>query len=358
MTKEYPTSHKASQGKQNNMKNYKIVKITKLPNSAVEIQAEIPAEIIKAHKGHVLAHMAEEAELPGFRKGKVPEKILIQKFGEQVIWQETCEHVLSEVYPQILEDEKIDAIGRPAITITKISPGNPFGFTAKTDVMPEVVLPDYKKISKEENKKVVESKEVLEVTEKEIEDVITQIQNGRKGKDEKDIPVFDNSFVKTLGDFTDVADFKVKAKAGILEEKKQRNKEKNRITLIEKIIGATKMDLPEILIESEIDKLEAQFMDDILRMGIKWEDYQKHVGKTKEDMRKDWRMTAEKKAKLQLILNQIALNEKITADKKLLEEEVKHTLEHYKDANPLRVRIYLETVLTNEKVFEFLEGMK
>jgi trigger factor len=95
---------------------------------------------------------------------------------------------------------------------------------------------------------------------------------------------------------------------------------------------------------------------DITQMGLKFDDYLKHLNKTKEDLKKDFRGDAEKKAKFSLILNEIAKNEKITADPEQVAKEVAAILEHYKDADPERAQAHAENVLTNEKIFQFLEN--
>ena len=61
------------------------------------------------------------------------------------------------------------------------------------------------------------------------------------------------------------------------------------------IISDSKMSLPKILIENELDKMEAQFRDDIEKMGMKVEDYLKHLKRVLKDMRKEWRPDAEKR---------------------------------------------------------------
>ena len=68
--------------------------------------------------------------------------------------------------------------------------------------------------------------------------------------------------------------------------------------------------MPEILIEVELDKILYRMESDITQMGLKFEDYLKHLNKTVEDLRKEFRTDAEKKAKLALALNKIAENEK------------------------------------------------
>ena len=115
-------------------------------------------------------------------------------------------------------------------------------------------------------------------------------------------------------------------------------------------------DVPEILIEVELDKILHRMESDITAMGLKFEDYLKHLSKTKEDLRKEFRNDGEKKAKLGLILNEIAKVEGKTAPPEQVAKEVAQILEHYKDADPERARMHAENVLTNEKIFQFLES--
>lgn len=95
---------------------------------------------------------------------------------------------------------------------------------------------------------------------------------------------------------------------------------------------------------------------DITQMGLKFEDYLKHLNKTVADLRKEFKNDAEKKAKLALILNEIAKVEKIIADEEQVAKEVAAILEHYKDADPERATMHAQNVLTNEKIFQFLES--
>ncbi len=95
---------------------------------------------------------------------------------------------------------------------------------------------------------------------------------------------------------------------------------------------------------------------DITAMGLKFEDYLEHMKKTREDLKKEFRKDAEKKAKLGLVLNEIAKNEKIEADPEQVANEVAAILEHYKEADPERAQMHAENILTNEKIFQFLES--
>jgi trigger factor len=231
--------------------------------------------------------------------------------------------------------------------------------------MPEIKLPNYKKIAEKENK---EKAEPAEATEKELEETIEEIRKNyalrhhehKEGDDHKNLPLpeVNEEWVKKLGAFATVEDFKNKIREGIKKEKEFKAKDKKRMAILESILTDTKVTMPKVLIESELRKMQAQFEDDIARAGLKVEDYLNHLKKTKEDLAKEWTPDAEKRAKVQLIITKIALEEKIEADPEVVKKEVENLLKTYKDATEDRTRAYVEMMLTNEKVFEWLENQK
>jgi FKBP-type peptidyl-prolyl cis-trans isomerase (trigger factor) len=94
---------------------------------------------------------------------------------------------------------------------------------------------------------------------------------------------------------------------------------------------------------------------DLERAQLKLDDYLTHIKKTKEDLKKEWVPGAEKRAKLQLVLNEIAKREKIEADPSLVDAQTDALRAQYKDADEKRVRVYVTSVLTNEAVLKKLE---
>lgn len=340
------------------------VKVIKLPKSEVEIEGEIAADVFESYFSKALKKISQNVKLDGFRAGKVPENVLISKVGEMPILEEMAKLALSEHYPKILEEEKIDAISQPQISITKLARNNPLGFKIKTAIVPEIKLPDYKQIAKNITS---EKREEISVSDEDVESTIMDIRKSRAPKkhvanpkletsDVSGLPKFNDEFVQALGPFKDVADFKTKLKENIKLEKENREKEKIRLKIIEQIIEESVLEVPEILIEVELNKILYKMESDITQMGLKLEDYLKHLNKTRDDLRKEFRKDAEKKAKLVLILNEIAKAETIVADEEQVAKEVAAILEHYKDADPERARMHAENVLTNEKIFQFLEN--
>lgn len=286
------------------IKNYTNLKIEKSGDSEIEIKAEIPEETILKYRDRAIKNLGKGLEIKGFRKGNIPENILAQKIGEQAILEEQAQMALADVYLNIVKDKNLHVIGRPEVTITKIALKNPVEFKIKTAVMSEVKLPDYKKIAGS----------------------VTLDKLDKKDSNNPD------------------ANIKVR--------------EKRRAEIIEKIIEKSEIDLPKILIESELDKMLAQFKDDIARMKISFDEYLIKIKKSESDLRAEWEKDAEKRAKLQLILNEIGNMEKISVPEEDIKRETDHVLEHYKNAKPENVRVYIESVLTNEKVFQFLENQK
>jgi FKBP-type peptidyl-prolyl cis-trans isomerase (trigger factor) len=349
--------------------SYDAVVVKPVAGSRVEITGSIPAANWEKYRAEALKYFNENLSIDGFRKGMVPENVLVAKVGQSSILEEMAEIALSKIYLEIVINEKIDAIGKPEIQVTKLAPGNPLEFKVTTAVVPALSLPDYTKIAKTEASKA-DSNE-LKVTDKDIEDAVLRIRKSRashEGHDhekmtpeehdkaiEASMPELTDDFVKSLGDFNDIPDFKNKLSVMIGEQKADAAKEKTRVRIADAIADATTVEIPEIMIDSEINRTQSQFEADIERMGVKLEDYLKHAKKTLEEVRAEWKPHAEKKAKLQLILNEIAVKEDIKPAPEEVEAEVSHIVEHYADADRERATAYAETVLTNEKVFQFLE---
>ena len=356
--------------------------VKKLPKSEVEIEGELEADIFETYFSKALKNIGEKLEFPGFRKGKAPENVVLAKAGEMRVLEEMAELALAEHYPKIIEEEKLDVVGRPNIGITKLARNNPLGFKITSAILPEVKLSKYKEIAKDIISKTTDKEKDTSVSDEDVENTIMDIRKSRapkvhmaeakEGEEVKEIPPepartaedvqsgglpeFNDDFVKALGPFKDVEDFKQKLKENIKLEKVNQLKEKTRLKIIEKIIDDTTIDTPEILIEAELSKILYRMESDITQMGLKFEDYLKHLNKTTDDLKKEFRADAEKKAKFSLVLNEIAKAEKIIPDDEQVAKEVAHILEHYKDADPERARMHAENVLTNEKIFQFLES--
>jgi len=345
-----------------------------LDKSRVEIKASIPVTAFESYKSQALELLGKSAKIDGFRPGKIPAGVLEKEVGEAGLLDEMAQLAISNAYPKILADTTIDAIGRPEITLTKVAMGNDLEFTIITAVMPRITLADYKKLGKEATKKT----EPVEITETEIETALLEVRQMRAHQqlhddkvdhhdhdhtkiDTKDLPELTDDMIKTMGKFEGVEDFKIKLRENLIKEKEARIKEKNRIDLITTIIDASTIDMPDMLVDFELDKMMQQFAHDISMMGLTMEEYMKRLEKTEVQLKTEWRINAEKRAHMQLILDEIASKEKITPSAEELKTEIAKIMDMYKNTNDIsedRARAYVMQIMTNAKVFEFLEGMK
>jgi len=349
-------------------KNFSDISVKTLPKSEVEIIGEIDAVTLENSFNKALREKTSEMEIPGFRKGKAPESMILAQFGEMYFLEKAAEDALSDAYPHIIEEAKQRVIGHPKVSITKLARGNPLGFSLKVAVIPEAKLPDYKKIARE----VMSGPDDLAVTDEDVDSTILEIRRShyhaelhRNGTftDEKhspigdeDLPPLTDELVKTFGDFADMNDFREKLKINIKDEKERKAREKKRAAMIERIMEKTSAELPEILIKNETETMFAQFEGDIERAGARMEDYLKTINKTVEAIKKEWKPTAEKKALAQLVLSRIAVEEKISADAEKVRAETEKILTVHQGADPVRARSYVAVMLTNEEVFKFLEN--
>jgi FKBP-type peptidyl-prolyl cis-trans isomerase (trigger factor) len=352
------------------MKHHKITKVEKLPESQVLIVGSIDDTFIREHRERAIKRFQENTEMPGFRKGKVPENLIIERMGEMTVLGDAAEEALNEEYSKIIEAEKLFVLGKPEIKITKLAPGNPLEFTITVAVLPEFKLPDYESIARKE----MALEDDDSVTNKEVEDVIEDIRKNfahaefhKKGLTHdhaapefkpEDLPEVTDDFVKKIGDFKDVTDFKSKIKENLKKEKQVRNREKKRMSVLEKTMEKTEIVVPKVLLENELEKMLAQFKDDLARAGAIYEDYLKYIKKTEEQIKTEWKETALKKAKAQLIINKISEDKKISPDADKVRTETEKIMILHPDADPLRARMYVGQMLLNEAVLEFLESQK
>jgi trigger factor len=349
------------------------ITINTLTKSEVEVLGVMEMAEFEKYENKALAKLGERLELDGFRKGKVPAAVVKEKADDMMILEEMAELALSDAYPKIITNEKIDAIGRPQIAITKIARGSDLEFKIHTAVLPEMKLPDYKALAKD----IIEKNPTEEITvnEAEVEKTILGLRKMRAEQivphhehedtdaaeyaheeiAEADYPVFDDAFAKTFGDFPTAEALREKIRVNVKTEKEVQAKDKVRLMIVEELLKQTEGDVPEILVQSEVDKIFYKLQADISNMGFKVEDYLIQIKKTEEELRIEWRVDAEKRARLEMTLHAISEKENIRPTEEEIQKEVDSIMTMYKDADPVRARAYIENMLGNEKVFTFLE---
>ena len=377
-------------------------KFEKLDNGEVKMIVVVDNESFTKYHDLGFKKVQEFVEIDGFRKGNAPENLIVEKYGEMIILEEMAHLAINETYYNSLvkeneskkDDEKILPISNPKISITKIGKGSDFEYEAVFAVMPKVELADYKKISKTESELVIKN-ELEELKKKNDnatvenltlvsdEEVVEVLENLRKARnvgghvhedgtvhteshddqvntEEKisdSMPELNDEFAQSFGeDFKTLEDLKSKIKENLTLEKSAKLIDKKRNHILEKLVSETNINLPEILVEDELERMKATMKADMERYGSKWEEYLEHIKKTEEEVKKDWRETAEKRTKSQIILNEIAKKEKIEISKEEVFAEALKIMNQMPEANEDHVKSYVTQILQNEKVMKLLDG--
>jgi len=327
------------------------VKITTTDHSQVIIEGLIPATQFAAEKSAVLAEFNQTTKLDGFRAGHIPEAVLERELGNGQILEAMAERALQTEYPKILAEHKIDAIGQPQITLTKLALGEDLGFKITTDVIPVIDLPDWQTIVQ----KIGDTREVVSVTDEEVNKVIAELLASRtKPGEEK--PTLTDELATQFGEFKTAQDLTEQIRKNLTAEKEKQAEDKWRLRLIEGVIAKTKLVVPATLIEAETDKMLAELRDSLERVGMKFDDYLTHLKKTEADLRAAWQADAEKRVKVGLTMNEIAKTEKLEPEPEQVKKETEHLKGHYPDVAEERLAAYVAHVLTMEKVWERLEA--
>jgi trigger factor len=426
--------------------------VKKLPKSEVEITVTLPWEEWSRQIDKAAQNVAKDVKVQGFRPGKVPRAVLEQKYGKALLLSEAAELAIQASYPHVLQQEKLDAIGRPQAEIKTVEEGKALEYVVKTAIVPEVKLKkgwdkDIQKVNKEQKDVKVEvtdedlDKEIqrlaqtrakfvavdreakkgdnaevdFQVTmggvpieggtskkhpivlgsgafipgfeealegmkageEKEFELVFPAEYHAKDlaGKpamfkvklvsvQERETPEIDDAFAQSLGKFKDLAELKDNFRTGMAEEKKAQAEEAHRTKMLDVLVAAAETELPEVLVHDELHKMMHEFDGQIQGMGMDFQEYLNGMGKTKEDLEKDWHPQAEKRLTASLALEQVAREKEVEASPEEIEAEMNKTMQYYRNVKDMEKNIDLERLYTyvkgklqNEAVFKVLEKM-
>jgi len=177
-----------------------------------------------------------------------------------------------------------------------------------------------------------------------------------------DLPQLTDDFARSLGRFRNLKDLKKSIREGMEMEERDRAREEFRNKLMEQVSEKTVVEIPDVLIESELDNMISEFKSNIAQTGMEFKEYLRNVGTNVEKLREEWRSAAEKRVKTALIVREISIRENIKVTDEEVEKRVNDTLKLYPNEEEVRKSIDIERfknytagMIMNEKVFEMLE---
>lgn len=277
--------------------------LKQLPQATLKLTITVSWSEIKKVYQKVLEKKAKEIEISGFRKGKAPLPTVKEKIGKDIISRETLQEILPEVYAKAVQEHNLKPIVQPKIKVIAMEEDKDWQLEATTCEKPKISLGEYRK----------------------------EVKNGLKsakiwvpGKDEE-------------------------------KEEKEKSESERLRRLIQTLLKVVKIELPQILIEDETNRLLSSLLNQIEKLGLTLDTYLNSIKKTVEQLRKEYQERAERTLKTEFILGEIADDLKIQVEDKEIEEMVKKTVKDKKERKEPEInKYYLASILRRQKTLDKL----
>ncbi|MBP5651278.1 MAG: trigger factor [Clostridia bacterium] len=417
-------------------------KVTSHKNNEVALEVTLSAEEWDKEVENAYNKHKGEYPVEGFRKGRVPRKVIEKTYGPTVFFEEALAEGFGKAYSEVLAKEKdIDPVDAPELSVKSLDEKGVV-ITAVVPVMPEVKLGAYKglKISHEPRKITAKDVDVeLErVREQNVRYVEKQgaIENGdianidfkgfkgnvqfdggtaeaydleigshsfiegfeeqlvgKKAGDEvdvkvtfpkeyqakelagqpavfkvkvnvvksKELPELNDAFASDVSEFETLAAYKEHIKEHLGEHAQEDAKIQTENEIIEKIVAGMQVDVPNALVETELNNIMQDMEYRLMYQGLKLEDYAKYLGKSLDELREGRRADALKGVKVRLAMQEIVKQEKLEVSKEELEAKIKDlaksakkTIKEYKESLSEDRISYIKNDILLSKLLAFL----
>ena len=123
------------------------VAVTKKEHNITELVIELPVEEVAKAYDKAFKKLVQQVNIPGFRKGKAPRKMIEKRVGEDGMRSEAFDFIIPDAYRQAVAENNVEPVGRPEVTDVTLNEGEPCVFTVSVITKPEVVLGEYKGLS-------------------------------------------------------------------------------------------------------------------------------------------------------------------------------------------------------------------
>lgn len=271
--------------------------LAKQDNGTIQLTITIPQEDITKVRELVVGAMSRQTNLPGFRKGKAPKKMVEEQINPDIVREEILKQLLPKLYVEAVEEHKLRPIVSPQIHVSKVEEGKDWEFVATTCEMPDVKLGNYK-----DKVKSLTAKSKIVVPGKEKQEV----------------------------KFDDV---------------------------VKEVVDSCEVTIPGLLVNQEVERMLSHLLDDIKRLGLNLDQYLASTNRSAEALREEYTKKAESDIKFEFILQKIAEEEKITVEEKEIEEAIQKAKGEEEKKNLEANRYLLATILRQQKTLDFLRNL-
>jgi trigger factor len=420
-----------------------VTKTTKTPTQVnLVINASEPD--MAPIKRHVLGHFAGKVKIPGFRAGKAPAAMIEKHVDQNAFLDEFMEHSINELYRKAAEAEKIRPVATPDVKLKKFVPFTELEFEADVEVIGNINLPNYKTIKLAKKKPEITAKDVNDVVKNLQERISEKVEvdrpakigdetiidfegrntsekliDGASGKDyplilgsktfipgfeeklvglktgdektfsvqfpddysakelqgkktvfkvrvikvnELKVPKADDDFAAKAGPFKTLAELKKDIKTQLTQERQRTADQEYENELIKKIVDNSTVEIPDVLIEEQLTRMEDEEKRNLIYKGQTWQEHLKAEGITEEAHRLNKKPDADLRVKAGLVLSEIADKEQLTVLPEELELKIKTLKSQYTDPNmqreldkPENQQDIAARILTEKTVFKLVD---
>jgi len=267
--------------------------VKKLDSNKREISIEVSGDIVKNKFEDVFAQISKEAKIPGFRPGHAPRDILEKKYSSHA-HELVIKELIPQLYNQAIDKEGLEVLELPNISEVKLD-RTTLSFKAQVDVNPEIPVKNYKGI------KVTYKK--IEVGPEAIKRNIDSLKETRK------VDVIDDNFARCLG-YPNLSELEKTMEKQIYIQEENLQRQKIEKEIIDSIIAGLNFNLPQSLVNRQLQDLVRQAKLDLALKGLpreKIEEQEKTITGQLEP-------EARSQVKVYLVLNAIAKRENIPID--------------------------------------------
>ncbi|KKR31642.1 MAG: Trigger factor [Candidatus Gottesmanbacteria bacterium GW2011_GWC2_39_8] len=281
-------------------------KTSDLPKSTKELEITIPWTNVRETYEQILDQVVIDTELPGFRKGKAPKKLVLEKIDKTKVYEQVVKEIVPKAYAESLKETHVNPIVSPRIEVLEAGEEKDWKIKATVAVKPKVDLKNYKE----------------------------KVREFKKGKATKIwVPGKDEKAEK--------------------EELKKPTMDE----LLKVLLDAVEVEFSDMLIEDEANRLLSNLIDQTQKLGMTVEQYLLAQHKTSEQLRAEYALNAARNLKLEFALMEIAESETITVS----EEDINNLLnkiEKPEEKETLKKQgYYLASLIRQQKTLDFISNL-
>ncbi len=177
------------------------------------------------------------------------------------------------------------------------------------------------------------------------------------------LPELNDAFAKTVGKFDNIQKLKEDVGRSLLVEKKNKEKQKTRLEVLGMIADRSKIHPPEFMVIQQLEAMIKNFDAELHKSGLELGLYLAHINKTQDDLKKDWRIEAERQVRVLLALHGVSKENKIFASDQEVEEATAEVAKSYitdqnietKDINLDAIKDNIRIKIQNDKTLDWIE---